>query len=68
MKNFLFKVRKIYDIIMYPGPEITWEDEVALYDWVKTLNERIDRVEDNQVFLRGQILDLDKKIQNRYNK
>lgn len=53
---------------MYPGPEITWEDEVALYDWVKTLNERIDRVEDNQVFLRGQILDLDKKIQNRYNK
>ena len=68
MKNFLFKLRKIYDILLYPGPELTWENEVALYEWVKTLNERIDRVEDNQVYLRGQILELEKRVKKHYNK
>ncbi len=68
MKNFLFKLRKIYDILVYPGPDLTWEDEVALYEWVKTFNERTDRIEDNQVYIRGEILRLEKKIDRLYNK
>ena len=69
MKNFLFKIKKkIYDILVYPGPDLTWEDEVALYEWVKTFNERTDRIEDNQVYIRGEILRLEKKIDRLYNK
>ena len=64
----LRKLRKIYDILIYEEPDLTWEEEVPLYDWVKSINERIDRIEDNQVYLRGEILRLEKKIDRVYNK
>tara|TARA_A200000159_G_scaffold33660_1_gene30282 strand:+ start:9663 stop:9860 length:198 start_codon:yes stop_codon:yes gene_type:complete len=62
------KLRKIFDILLYEEPDLTWEEEVPLYDWVKSINERIDRIEDNQVYLRGEILRLEKKIDRVYNK
>lgn len=62
------KLRKIFDILLYEEPDLTWEEEVPLYDWVKSINERIDRIEDNQVYLRGEILRLEKKINRVYNK
>ena len=62
------KLRKIFDILLYEEPDLAWEEEVPLYDWVKAINERIDRIEDNQVYLRGEILRLEKKIDRVYNK
>ena len=62
------KLKKIFDILIYEEPDLTWEEEVPLYDWVKSINERIDRIEDNQVYLRGEILRLEKKIDRVYNK
>tara|TARA_B100002019_G_scaffold220241_1_gene192942 strand:- start:787 stop:984 length:198 start_codon:yes stop_codon:yes gene_type:complete len=62
------KLRKIFDILLYPEPDLTWEEEVAIYDWIKTINERTDRIEDNQVYIRGEILRLEKKIDRLYNK
>jgi len=64
----LKKIKKIFYMLIDPQPELTWEHEATLYDWVRCLNERIDRVEDNQVFLRGEILRLEKKIDELYNK
>ena len=62
------KLRKIFDILLYEEPDLAWEEEVPLYDWVKAINERIDRIEDNQVYLRGEVLRLEKKIDRVYNK
>ena len=62
------KLKKIFDILIYEEPDLTWEEEVPLYAWVKHINERIDRIEDNQVYLRGEILRLEKKINRVYNK
>ena len=62
------KLRKIFDILLYPEPYLTWEEEVAIYEWIKTINERTDRIEDNQVYIRGEILRLEKKIDRLYNK
>jgi len=62
------KLRKIFDILLYPEPDLTWEEEVAIYEWIKTINERTDRIEDNQVYIRGEILRLEKKIDRLYNK
>ena len=62
------KLRKIFDILLYEEPDLAWEEEVPLYAWVKAINERIDRIEDNQVYLRGEILRLEKKIDRVYNK
>ena len=62
------KLRKIFDILLYEEPDLTWEEEVPLYDWVKGINERIDRIEANQVYLRGEILLLEKKIDPVDNK
>ena len=56
------KLKKIFDILIYEEPDLTWEEEVPLYAWVKSfINERIDRIEDNQVYLRGEILRLEKR-------
>jgi len=63
----LRKLRKIFDILMYPD-ELTWEEEVPIYDWIKTINEKIDRIEDNQVYIRGELFRLEKKINRLYNK
>ncbi len=62
------KLRKIFDILFYPEPDLTWEEEVAIYEWIKTINQRTDRIEDNQVYLRGEIFRLEKKIDRLYNK
>jgi hypothetical protein len=62
------KLRKIFDILLHEEPDLAWEEEVPLYAWVKAINERIDRIEDNQVYLRGEILRLEKKIDRVYNK
>jgi hypothetical protein len=62
------KLRKIFDILLYPEPDLTWEEEIAIYEWIKTINERTDRIEDNQVYIRGEILRLEKKIDRLYNK
>ena len=50
------KLRKIFDILLYEEPDLAWEEEVPLYDWVKSINERIDRIEDNQI--EGQLAKL----------
>lgn len=63
----LRKLRKIFDILMYPD-ELTWEEEIPIYDWIKTINEKIDRIEDNQVYLRAEVLALEKKTNRLYNK
>ena len=52
---------------MYPD-ELTWEEEIPIYDWIKTINEKIDRIEDNQVYLRAEVLALEKKTNRLYNK
>jgi len=62
------KLRKMFDILMYPEDDLTWEEEVPIYDWIKTINEKIDRIEDNQVYIRGELFRLEKKINRLYNK
>ena len=29
------KLKKIFDILIYEEPDLTWEEEVPLYAWVK---------------------------------